>query len=243
MTKTPETLRSGGWFASSGLRSFSHRSRLRQLGVDAEGQAGKPIIAIINTWSELNPCQMHLRERAEQVKRGVWQAGGFPVEFGASTLSETYCKPTPMMYRNLLAMEAEETLRSFTSRELNDLVSFLMRAASASPASQSTAIAAQSGSSSPMKTAVPCHAAGLAKICLAAALVLLAGSRMSISSADEAKRSFSLEAKSPKFWKLVSKDAKLTTVATGFGFTEGPVWDAGGFLYVSDETLNKMRQS
>jgi dihydroxy-acid dehydratase len=113
MTKTPETLRSGGWFASSGLRSFSHRSRLRQLGVDAEGQAGKPIIAIINTWSELNPCQMHLRERAEQVKRGVWQAGGFPVEFGASTLSETYCKPTPMMYRNLLAMEAEETLRSY----------------------------------------------------------------------------------------------------------------------------------
>jgi gluconolactonase len=63
---------------------------------------------------------------------------------------------------------------------------------------------------------------------------------MSISSADEAKRSFSLEAKSPKFWKLVSKDAKLTTVATGFGFTEGPVWDHGGFLYVSDETLNKI---
>src|SRR5215510_15802886 len=56
---------------------------------------------------------MHLRDRAEQVKRGVWQAGGFPVEFGASTLSETYCKPTPMMYRNLLAMEAEETLRSY----------------------------------------------------------------------------------------------------------------------------------
>jgi dihydroxy-acid dehydratase len=113
MTKTPQTLRSAGWFGSTSLRSFSHKSRMRQLGVDAAGQAGKPVIAIINTWSELNPCQMHLRERAEQVKQGVWQAGGFPVEFGASTLSETYCKPTPMMYRNLLAMEAEETLRSY----------------------------------------------------------------------------------------------------------------------------------
>ena len=83
------------------------------MGVDAAGHTGKPVIAIINTWSELNPCHMHLRERAEQVKRGVWQAGGFPVEFGAATLSETYCKPTPMMYRNLLAMETEETLRSY----------------------------------------------------------------------------------------------------------------------------------
>jgi gluconolactonase len=91
-----------------------------------------------------------------------------------------------------------------------------------------------------MKTAASSHSVGLAKICLAASAILLAGSRMSISSADEAKRSFSLEAKSPKFWKLVAKDAKLTTVATGFGFTEGPVWDPGGFLYVSDETLNKI---
>jgi dihydroxy-acid dehydratase len=113
MTKTPDTLRSAGWFGGTGLRSFAHRSRMRQLGVDASEHLGKPVIAILNTWSELNPCHMHLRERAEQVKRGVWQAGGFPVEFGVSTLSETYCKPTPMMYRNLLAMEAEETLRSY----------------------------------------------------------------------------------------------------------------------------------
>src|SRR6516162_7204716 len=113
MTRTPETLRSAAWFGANSLRSFSHRSRMRQLGVDAVEHAGKPVIAIINTWSELNPCQMHLRERAEQVKRGVWQAGGFPVEFGAATLSETFCKPTPMLYRNLLAMEAEETLRSY----------------------------------------------------------------------------------------------------------------------------------
>jgi dihydroxy-acid dehydratase len=86
---------------------------MRQLGVDASEHAGKPVIAILNTWSELNPCHMHLRERAGQVKRGVWQAGGLPVEFGVATLSETYCKPTPMLYRNLLAMEAEETLRSY----------------------------------------------------------------------------------------------------------------------------------
>jgi dihydroxy-acid dehydratase len=111
--RTPETLRSAAWFGPPSLRSFSHRSRMRQLGVDAAEHQGKPVIAIINTWSELNPCQMHLRERAEQVKRGVWQAGGFPVEFGAATLSETFCKPTPMLYRNLLAMEVEETLRSY----------------------------------------------------------------------------------------------------------------------------------
>ncbi|MDE2447372.1 MAG: dihydroxy-acid dehydratase, partial [Gammaproteobacteria bacterium] len=65
------------------------------------------------TWSDINPCHMHLRERAEQVKRGVWQAGGFPLEFPVSTLSETFQKPTPMLYRNLLAMETEELLRSY----------------------------------------------------------------------------------------------------------------------------------
>jgi dihydroxy-acid dehydratase len=113
LPRTPETLRSARWFGPPSLRSFSHRSRMRQLGVDAAEHAGKPVIAVINTWSELNPCLMHLRERAEQVKRGVWQAGGFPVEFGAATLSETFCKPTPMLYRNLLAMEVEETLRSY----------------------------------------------------------------------------------------------------------------------------------
>ncbi|MBO0786507.1 MAG: dihydroxy-acid dehydratase [Actinobacteria bacterium] len=106
-------MRSTRWFAGDNLRAFSHRSRLRQLGIGADEQRGKPIIAIINTWSELNPCHMHLRERAAQVKRGVWEAGGFPAEFGAATLSETYCKPTPMMYRNLLAMDAEELLRSY----------------------------------------------------------------------------------------------------------------------------------
>jgi dihydroxy-acid dehydratase len=114
--KAPEDLRSFRWFGSgraSSVRSFAHRSRMRQLGVDPEEHLGKPLIAILNTWSEMNPCHMHLRERAEQVKRGVLEAGGFPVEFPVATLSETFQKPTPMMYRNLLSMEAEELLRSY----------------------------------------------------------------------------------------------------------------------------------
>ena len=112
----PEDLRSFRWFGgerTAGLRAFSHRSRMRQLGVDPEEHLGKPLIVILNTWSELNPCHMHLRQRAEQVKRGVLEAGGFPVEMPVATLSETFQKPTPMMYRNLLAMETEELLRSY----------------------------------------------------------------------------------------------------------------------------------
>jgi dihydroxy-acid dehydratase len=109
-------LRSARWFGESrtdGVRAFSHRSRMRQLGVLPEEHLGKPLIAILNTWSEINACHMHLRDRAEQVKRGVLAAGGFPVEFGVATLSETFQKPTPMMYRNLLAMDTEELLRSY----------------------------------------------------------------------------------------------------------------------------------
>jgi dihydroxy-acid dehydratase len=113
VTKKPEELRSHRWFGGEGLRAFSHRSRMRQLGFGADEHLGKPFIAILNTWSEINPCHMHLRERAAQVKRGVWEAGGFPVEFPVATLSETFQKPTPMMYRNLLAMETEELLRSY----------------------------------------------------------------------------------------------------------------------------------
>ncbi len=116
MTKTPEELRSFSWFGSdrtSGLRAFGHRSRMRQLGYAPEEHLGKPIIAILNTWSEMNGCHMHLRERAAQVKRGVLEAGGFPIEFPVATLSESFQKPTPMMYRNLLAMDVEELLRSY----------------------------------------------------------------------------------------------------------------------------------
>ncbi|MEU2116408.1 L-arabinonate dehydratase [Streptomyces sp. NPDC016459] len=109
----PEQLRSHQWYGTDGLRSFSHRARTRQLGYLPEEHLGKPVIAILNTWSDINPCHVHLRDRAQAVKRGVWQAGGFPLEFPVSTLSETFQKPTPMLYRNLLALETEELLRSY----------------------------------------------------------------------------------------------------------------------------------
>ncbi|MEU9852535.1 L-arabinonate dehydratase [Streptomyces sp. NPDC047974] len=111
--KQPHELRSHQWYGTDGLRSFSHRARTRQLGYLPEEHLGKPVIAILNTWSDINPCHVHLRDRAQAVKRGVWQAGGFPLEFPVSTLSETFQKPTPMLYRNLLAMETEELLRSY----------------------------------------------------------------------------------------------------------------------------------
>jgi dihydroxy-acid dehydratase len=111
--KAPEDLRSHRWYGAEGLRTFSHRARTRQLGYLPEEHLGKPVVAILNTWSDINPCHSHLRERAEAVKRGVWQAGGFPLEFPVATLSETFQKPTPMLYRNLLAMETEELLRSY----------------------------------------------------------------------------------------------------------------------------------
>lgn len=110
--KTPDQLRSHRWFGGDDLRSFGHRSRAKQMGYAAEDYAGKPVIAILNTWSDLNPCHSHFRMRAEDVKRGVLQAGGFPVELPALSITETFMKPSPMLYRNLLAMEVEELLRS-----------------------------------------------------------------------------------------------------------------------------------
>jgi dihydroxy-acid dehydratase len=110
--KRPEDLRSHRWLGLNDLRSFGHRARFRQGGFDAPDWEGKPVIGIINTWSDLNFCHTHLRERAEDVKRGVLQAGGFPVELPAMSLSEPFVKPSTMLYRNLLAMETEELLRS-----------------------------------------------------------------------------------------------------------------------------------
>jgi dihydroxy-acid dehydratase len=110
--KRPQDLRSHRWLGADDMRSFGHRSRLRQIGYDAEDWQAKPVIGIINTWSEINPCHAHLRERAENVKRGVLQAGGFPIELPAISLAETFVKPTTMLYRNMLAMETEELLRS-----------------------------------------------------------------------------------------------------------------------------------
>ncbi len=105
-------LRSQRWFADAGMRGFAHRQRMQQQGVRRQDVIGKPVIAIINTWSELSPCHAHLRERAEQVKKGVLMAGGYPLELPAMSLGEVMVKPTTMLYRNFLAMEVEELLRS-----------------------------------------------------------------------------------------------------------------------------------
>ncbi len=110
--KKPEELRSHRWYGVKDLRAFGHRSRTAQMGYNREDYAGKPVIAIINTWSDINPCHTHFKVRVEEVKRGIWQAGGFPVELPAMSLSEPIQKPTTMLYRNFLAMEAEELLRS-----------------------------------------------------------------------------------------------------------------------------------
>ncbi|MGH8640682.1 MAG: L-arabinonate dehydratase [Burkholderiales bacterium] len=108
----PEDLRSHRWFGGGDLSAQGHRSRALQMGYGRDDFGGKPVIALINTWSDLLPCHAHFRTRAEEVKRGVWQAGGFPVELPVMAVSETFQKPTSMMYRNFLAMETEEMLRS-----------------------------------------------------------------------------------------------------------------------------------
>lgn len=108
-----QALRSERWFAVDDLRGFGHRSKMKQLGYASEELAGRPVIAVINTWSDISSCHSHFRVRAEEVKRGVWQAGGFPIELPALSLAEPFQKPTTMLYRNLLAMEAEELLRSY----------------------------------------------------------------------------------------------------------------------------------
>jgi dihydroxy-acid dehydratase len=110
--KTPQELRSYRWYGVQDLRSFGHRSRTKQMGFASEDYAGKPVIGIVNTWSDMNPCHAHFRTRADEVKRGVWQAGGFPVEMPAMSLGEPFMKPSTMLYRNLLALETEELLRA-----------------------------------------------------------------------------------------------------------------------------------
>ena len=100
--RTPESLRSHRWLGVEDLRAFGHRSRMAQMGFMPEDYAGKPVIGILNTWSDLSPCHAHFRARAEEVKRGVWQAGGFPVEIPALPVTEQFMKPTSMLYRNLV---------------------------------------------------------------------------------------------------------------------------------------------
>ncbi|MCW5719819.1 MAG: dihydroxy-acid dehydratase [Devosia sp.] len=110
--KTPDELRSQRWYAAEDMRGFAHRQRNQQMGMRREEFMGRPVIGVINTWSDMSPCHSHLRERAEAVKRGVWQAGGYPVELPALSVGEVMVKPTTMLYRNFLAMETEELLRS-----------------------------------------------------------------------------------------------------------------------------------
>jgi dihydroxy-acid dehydratase len=109
--KSPETLRSARWFAPDDLRAFGHRSRAMQMGYAPEEWKDRPVIAILNTWSAAQPCHMHFKSRVDDVKRGILMAGGFPMELPALSLSESFLKPTTMLYRNLLAMDAEELLR------------------------------------------------------------------------------------------------------------------------------------
>ena len=111
--KNPESLRSHRWYGQDDLRSFGHRSRTKQMGLHRDEFVGKPVIGIINTWNEMNTCHTHFPQRVQDVKRGVLSAGGFPVELPAMSLGEQLMKPTAMMYRNFLAMEVEELLRSY----------------------------------------------------------------------------------------------------------------------------------
>ena len=105
-------LRSARWFDSDNIRGFAHRQRTQQMGLRREEFLGRPVIGIINTWSEMSPCHVHLRDRAAAVKRGILLGGGYPVELPAMSVGEVMVKPTTMLYRNFLAMETEELLRS-----------------------------------------------------------------------------------------------------------------------------------
>src|SRR5216684_3737582 len=110
---TPPTLRSRNWFAPKNLDGFMHRAYLKAEGFSDAVFDGRPVIGICNSWSELNNCNAHLRQVAEAVKRGVWSAGGFPLEFPVISLGEILMKPTTMLFRNLMAMDVEECIRAY----------------------------------------------------------------------------------------------------------------------------------
>jgi L-arabonate dehydrase len=105
-------LRSTAWFGHADRDGFGHRSWMKNQGLPAHLFDGRPVIGICNTWSELTPCNAHFRELAERVKRGVYEAGGFPVEFPVTSLGETNLRPTAMMFRNLASMDVEESIRA-----------------------------------------------------------------------------------------------------------------------------------
>ncbi|MEX2403173.1 MAG: IlvD/Edd family dehydratase [Balneolales bacterium] len=105
-------LRSRDWFGKTGKDGYIYRSWMKNQGFPDEEFEGKPVIGICNTWSELTPCNAHLRDLAEAVKRGIWEAGGFPLEFPVMSLGETLIRPTAMLYRNLASMDVEESIRA-----------------------------------------------------------------------------------------------------------------------------------
>lgn len=107
-----QKLRSQGWFGRKGKDGFIYRAWMKKSGISQHEFDGRPVIGICNTWSELTPCNSHFCELAEHVKRGVYEAGGFPVEFPVMSLGETLIKPTAMLYRNLASMDVEESIRA-----------------------------------------------------------------------------------------------------------------------------------
>jgi dihydroxy-acid dehydratase len=109
-TQADDQSRSGAFFDQEGTGGFVHRAFTKSMGFD-DADLAKPVIGICNTYSEVNNCNRHLREVAEAVKRGVWQAGGLPLEFPTISLGEVYLSPTSMLYRNLAAMDTEEMIR------------------------------------------------------------------------------------------------------------------------------------
>ncbi|MDE3181160.1 MAG: dihydroxy-acid dehydratase, partial [Acidobacteriota bacterium] len=110
----PDTaLRSRGWIGENDLRGMSARAYLRAEGFTSSAFGGKPVVGVCNSWSELTTCNAHLRQVAEAVKRGVWEAGGFPLEFPTISLGEVLMKPTTMLFRNLMAMDVEECIRAY----------------------------------------------------------------------------------------------------------------------------------
>jgi dihydroxy-acid dehydratase len=113
MSTPKKPLRSERWLGRDDFRSFNHRSRVMQMGYDPKDWEGKPLIAIVNNWSDYNPCHMHFKQRVDDVKRGVLQAGGFPLELPTVSLGENLIKPSALLYRNLLAMEVEEMVRAY----------------------------------------------------------------------------------------------------------------------------------
>ena len=111
MSDDKRTYRSAGWFGKADKDGFAHRSWMRNQGLPDSAFDGRPVVGICNTWSELTPCNAHFRRIADYVKRGVWEAGGLPLEFPVMSLGESNLRPTAMLFRNLASMDAEESIR------------------------------------------------------------------------------------------------------------------------------------